>query len=124
MNDFEFVFDLLEKTGTLGNCSVDIEITKRNINALKGKIDSHVQIQLNISLQRYHNEIDELHRMLGINPPLPNEPINHDPRKELDYITDRIPAYIALRELKGETRDQAMKYLLPRFYPKHKNLTM
>lgn len=112
MNDFEFVFDLLEKTGTLGNCSVDIEIAKRNINALKGKIDSHVQIQLNISLQRYHNEIDELHRMLGINPPLPNEPINHDPRKELDYITDRIPAYIALRELKGEVRERAIKHLL------------
>ena len=112
MNDFEFVFDLLEKTGTLGNCAVDIEIAKRNINALKGKIDSHVQIQLNISLQRYHDEIDELHRILGINPPLLNEPINHDPRKELDYITDRIPAYIALRELKGEVRERAIKHLL------------
>lgn len=112
MNDFEFVFGLLEKTGTLGNCSVDIEITKRNINALKGKIDSHVQIQLNISLQRYHDEIDELHRILGINPPLPNEPINHNPRKELNYITDRIPAYIALRELKGEVRERAIKHLL------------
>ena len=112
MNDFEFVFDLLEKTGTLGNCAVDIEIAKRNINALKGKIDSHVQIQLNISLQRYHDEIDELHRILGINPPLSNEPINHDPRKELDYITDRIPAYIALRELKGEVRERAIKHLL------------
>ena len=112
MNDFEFVFDLLEKTGTLGNCSVDIEITKRNINALKGKIDSHVQIQLNISLQRYQDEIDELHRILGINPPLPNEPINHNPRKELNYITDRIPAYIALRELKGEVRERAIKHLL------------
>lgn len=112
MNDFEFVFDLLEKTGTLGNCSVDIEITKRNINALKGKIDSHMQIQLNISLQRYHDEIDELHRILGINPPLPNEPINHNPRKELNYITDRIPAYIALRELKGEVRERAIKHLL------------
>ena len=112
MNDFEFVFDLLEKIGTLGNCAVDIEIAKRNINALKGKVDSHVQIQLNISLQRYHDEIDELHRILGINPPLPNEPINRDPRKELDYITDRIPAYIALRELKGEVRERAIKHLL------------
>ena len=112
MDDFGFVFDLLEKTGTIGNCAVDIEITKRNINALKGKIDSHVQIQLNISLQRYHKEIDELHKMLGINPPSPNEPVSHNPRKELQYITDRIPAYMALRELKGEVRDQAIKHLL------------
>lgn len=112
MDDFEFVFDLLDKTGTLGNCAVDIEITKRNINALKGKIDSHVQIQLNISLQRYHKEIDELHKMLGINPPSPNEPVNHNPRKELQYITDRIPAYMALRELKGEVRERAIKHLL------------
>lgn len=112
MDDFEFVFDLLDKTGTLGNCAVDIEITKRNINALKGKIDSRVQIQLNISLQRYHNEIDELHKILGINPPLPNEPVSHNPRNELQYITDRIPAYMALRELKGEVRDQAIKHLL------------
>lgn len=124
MDDFEFVFDLLDKTGTLGNCAADIEITKRNINALKGKIDSHVQIQLNISLQRYHNEIDELHKMLGINPPSPNEPVSHNPRNELQYITDRIPAYMVLRELKGEVRERAMKYLLPRFYPKRKNLTM
>ena len=112
MDDFGFVFDLLEKTGTIGNCAVDIEITKRNINALKGKIDSHVQIQLNISLQRYHKEIDELHKMLGINPPSPNEPVNHNPRNELQYITDRIPAYIALRELKGEFRERAIKHLL------------
>ena len=112
MDDFGFVFDLLEKTGTIGNCAVDIEITKRNINALKGKIDSHVQIQLNISLQRYHKEIDELHKMLGINPLSPNEPVNHNPRKELQYITDRIPAYMALRELKGEVRERAIKHLL------------
>lgn len=124
MDDFEFVFDLLNKTGAIGNCSVDLEIAKRNYNALKGNDDLHVQIQLNISLQRYHKEIDELHKMLGINPPSPNEPVNHNPRKELQYITDRIPAYMVLRELKGEVRDQAMKYLLPRFYPKRKNLTM
>ena len=124
MDDFEFVFDLLNKTGAIGNCSVDLEIAKRNYNALKGNDDLRVQIQLNISLQRYHNEIDELHKMLGINPPSPNEPVNHNPRKELQYITDRIPAYMVLRELKGEVRERAMKYLLPRFYPKRKNLTM
>lgn len=112
MDDFEFVFDLLNKTGAIGNCSVDLEIAKRNYNALKGNDDLRVQIQLNISLQRYHDEIDELHRILGINPPLPNEPINHNPRKELNYITDRIPAYIALRELKGEVRERAIKHLL------------
>lgn len=112
MDDFEFVFDLLNKTGAIGNCSVDLEIAKRNYNALKGNDDLRVQIQLNISLQRYHKEIDELHKMLGINPPSPNEPVNHNPRKELQYITDRIPAYIALRELKGEVRDQALKHLL------------
>jgi len=116
MDDFGFVFDLLEKTGTIGNCAVDIEITKRNINALKGKIDSHVQIQLNISLQRYHKEIDELHKMLGINPLSPNEPVNHNPRKELQYITDRIPAYVALRELKGEVRERAIKHLLSKSF--------
>jgi len=124
MDDFEFVFDLLNKTGAIGNCSVDLEIAKRNYNALKGNDDLRVQRQFNISLQRYHNEIDELHKMLGINPPSPNEPVSHNPRNELRYITDRIPAYMALRELKGEIRDQAMKYLLPRFYPKRKNLTM
>ena len=124
MDDFEFVFDLLNKTGAIGNCSVDLEIAKRNYNALKGNDDLRVQIQLNISLQRYHKEIDELHKMLGINPPSPNEPVNHNPRKELQYITDRIPAYMVLRELKGEVRERAMKYLLPRFYPKRKNLTM
>lgn len=112
MDDFEFVFDLLNKTGAIGNCSVDLEIAKRNYNALKGNDDLRVQIQLNISLQRYHKEIDELHKMLGINPPSPNEPVNRNPRKELQYITDRIPAYMALRELKGEVRDQAIKHLL------------
>ena len=112
MDDFEFVFDLLNKTGAIGNCSVDLEIAKRNYNALKGNDDLRVQIQLNISLQRYHKEIDELHKMLGINPPSPNEPVNHNPRKELQYITDRIPAYMALRELKGEVRDRALKHLL------------
>ena len=112
MDDFEFVFDLLNKTGAIGNCSVDLEIAKRNYNALKGNDDLRVQIQLNISLQRYHKEIDELHKMLGINPPSPNEPVNHNPRKELQYITDRIPAYVALRELKGEVRERAIKHLL------------
>lgn len=112
MDDFEFVFDLLNKTGAIGNCSVDLEIAKRNYNALKGNDDLRVQIQLNISLQRYHKEIDELHKMLGINPPSPNEPVNHNPRKELQYITDRIPAYMALRELKGEVRERAIKHLL------------
>lgn len=112
MNDFEFVFDLLNKTGAIGNCSVDLEIAKRNYNALKGNDDLRVQIQLNISLQRYHNEIDELHKMLGINPPSPNEPVSHNPRNELQYITDRIPAYMALRELKGEVRERAIKHLL------------
>lgn len=112
MDDFEFVFDLLNKTGAIGNCSVDLEIAKRNYNALKGNDDLRVQIQLNISLQRYHNEIDELHKMLGINPASPNEPVNHNPRKELQYITDRIPAYMALRELKGEVRERAIKHLL------------
>ena len=114
MNDFEFVVDLLGKTGAVGNCLIDLEITKRNFIALKGKNDVRIQKQLNISLQRYHNEIDELHRMLGINPPSPNEPINHNPRNELEYITDRIPAYVALRELKGEVRDNALQRLLPR----------
>ena len=112
MDDFEFVFDLLNKTGAIGNCSVDLEIAKRNYNALKGNDDLRVQIQLNISLQRYHKEIDELHKMLGINPPSPNEPVSHNPRNELQYITDRIPAYIALRELKGEVRERAIKHLL------------
>ena len=112
MDDFEFVFDLLNKTGAIGNCSVDLEIAKRNYNALKGNDDLRVQIQLNISLQRYHKEIDELHKMLGINPPSPNEPVNHNPRKELQYITDRIPAYMVLRELKGEVRERAIKHLV------------
>ena len=112
MDDFEFVFDLLNKTGAIGNCSVDLEIAKRNYNALKSNDDLRVQIQLNISLQRYHKEVDELHKMLGINPPSPNEPVNHNPRKELQYITDRIPAYMALRELKGEVRERAIKHLL------------
>ena len=112
MDDFEFVFDLLNKTGAIGNCSVDLEIAKRNYNALKSNDDLHVQIQLNISLQRYHKEIDELHKMLGINPPSPNAPVSHNPRNELQYITDRIPAYIALRELKGEVRECAIKHLL------------
>lgn len=112
MDDFEFVFDLLNKTGAIGNCSVDLEIAKRNYNALKGNDDLRVQIQLNISLQRYHKEIDELHKMLGINPPSPNEPVSHNPRNELRYITDRIPAYMALRELKGEVRERAIKHLL------------
>ena len=112
MDDFEFVFDLLNKTGAIGNCSVDLEIAKRNYNALKGNDDLRVQRQFNISLQRYHNEIDELHKMLGINPPSPNELVSHNPRNELQYITDRIPAYMALRELKGEVRERAIKHLL------------
>ena len=112
MDDFEFVFDLLNKTGAIGNCSVDLEIAKRNYNALKGNDDLRVQRQFNISLQRYYNEIDELHKMLGINPPSSNEPVSHNPRNELQYITDRIPVYMALRELKGEVRDQAIKHLL------------
>jgi len=112
MNDFEFVVDLLSKTGAVGNCLIDLEITKRNFIALKGKNDVRIQKQLNISLQRYHNEIDELHRMLGINPPPSNEPINHNPRNELEYITDRIPAYVALRELKGEVKERAIEYLV------------
>ena len=114
MNDFEFVVDLLGKTGAVGNCLIDLEITKRNFIALKGKNDVRIQKQLNISLQRYHNEIDELHRMLDINPPPSNEPINHNPRNELGYITDRIPAYVALRELKGDVKSSALQWLLPR----------
>ena len=112
MNDFEFVFDLLSKTGAVSNCIIDLEITKRNFIALKGNNDVRIQKQLNISLQRYHNEIDELHRMLGINPPPSNESITHNPRNELEYITDRIPAYVALRELKGEVRERAISVLL------------
>ena len=112
MDDFEFVFDLLNKTDAIGNCSVDLEIAKRNYNALKSNDDLRVQRQFNISLQRYHNEIDELHEKLGINPPSPNEPVSHNPRNELQYITDRIPAYLALRELKGEIRNRAIKHLL------------
>ena len=112
MNDFEFVVDLLSKTGAVGNCLIDLEITKRNFNALKSKDDLCVQKQLNISLQRYHNEIDELHRIVGINPPPSNEPIPHNPRNELQYITDRIPAYVTLRELKGDLRAYAIEHLL------------
>lgn len=112
MNDFEFVVDLLSKTGAVGNCIIDLEITKRNFNALKGKDDSHVQRQLNTSLRRYHNEIDELHRIVSANPPSPKEPINHNLRNELEYITDRIPAYVALRELKGEVKERAIEYLV------------
>lgn len=114
MNDFEFVFDLLSKTGAVGNCIIDLEITKRNFIALKGNNDVRIQKQLNISLQRYHNEIDELHRMVGVNPPSPNEPINHNTRNELQYITDRIPTYVALRELKGDVKSSALQWLLPR----------
>lgn len=112
MNDFEFVVDLLSKTGAVGNCIIDLEITKRNFNALKGNNDVRIQKQLNISLQRYHNEIDELHRIVGVNLPSPNEPIPHNPRNELQYITDRIPAYVALRELKGDLRAYAIEHLL------------
>lgn len=112
MNDFEFVFDLLSKTGSVGNCIIDLEITKRNFIALKGNNDVRIQKQLNISLQRYHDEIDELHRIVGVNLPSPNEPIPHNPRNELQYITDRIPAYVALRELKGEVRERAIDCLL------------
>ena len=112
MNDFEFVFDLLSKTGTVGNCIVDLERTKRNFSALNGNNDVRIQKQLNISLQRYHNEIDELHRMVGVNPPTPGEPIPHNPRNELQYITDRIPAYVTLRELKGDLRARAIDCLL------------
>ena len=114
MNDFEFVFDLLSKTGSVGNCIIDLEITKRNFIALKGNNDVRIQKQLNISLQRYRNEIDELHRMVGVNPSSPNKPINHNPRNELQYITDRIPAYVALRELKGDVKSTALQWLLPR----------
>ena len=114
MNDFEFVVDLLSKTGTVGNCIIDLEITKRNFIALKGNNDVRIQKQLNISLQRYHDEIDELHRMVGVNPPPPGEPIPHNPRNELQYITDRIPAYVALRELKGDVKSTALQWLLPR----------
>ena len=114
MNDFEFIFDLLSKTGAVGNCIIDLEITKRNFIALKGNNDVRIQKQLNISLQRYHNEIDELHRIVGVNPPSPNEPINHNPRNELQYITDRIPTYVALRELKGDVKSSALRWLLPR----------
>lgn len=121
MNDFEFVFDLLSKTGTVGNCIVDLEITKRNFNALKGNNDVRIQRQFNISLQRYHNEIDELHKIVGVKPPSPNEPMPHTPpRNELQYITDRIPAYVALRELKGDLRAYAIDCLLPRLYTKRK----
>ena len=112
MNDFEFVVDLLSKTGAVGNCLIDLEITKRNFIALKGKNDVRIQKQLNISLQRYHDEIDELHRMVSVNPPPPGEPILHNPRNELQYITDRIPTYVALRELKGEVRERAIECLL------------
>ena len=114
MNDFEFIFDLLSKTGAVGNCIIDLEITKRNFIALKGNNDVRIQKQLNISLQRYHNEIYELHRMVGVNPPSPNEPIPHNPRNELQYITDRIPTYVALRELKGDVKSTALQWLLPR----------
>lgn len=112
MNDFEFVVDLLSKTGAVGNCIMDLEITKRNFNALKGKDDSHVQRQLNTSLRRYHNEIDELHRIVSANPPSPKEPINHNLRNELEYITDRIPAYVASCELKCDVRKHAINVLL------------
>ena len=111
MNDFEFVVDLLSKTGAVGNCIIDLEITKRNFNALKGNNDVRIQKQLNIS---FHNEIDELHRIVGVNLPSPNEPIPHNPRNELQYITDRIPTYVALRELKGDVKSAALQWLLPR----------
>ena len=120
MNDFELVVDLLSKTGAVGNCIIDLEITKRNFIALKGNNDVRIQKQLNISLQRYHDEIDELHRIVGVNMPSPNEPIPHNPRNELQYITDRIPAYVTLRELKGDLRAYAIDCLLPRLYPKRK----
>jgi len=120
VNDFEFVFDLLNRTGKIGNFAVDLEIAKSNFSVLKGNDDLCVQRQLKISLQRYHNEIDELHKMVGIDPPSPNEPVSHNPRNELRYITDRIPAYMALRELKGEVREKAIKHLLTK-YPISKN---
>ena len=112
MNDFEFVFDLLNRTGKIGNFAVDLEIAKSNFSVLKGNDDLCVQRQLKISLQRYHNEIDELHKMVGIDPPSPNKPIKHNSRNELQYITDRIPTYVALRELKGEVRERAIECLL------------
>ena len=124
MNDFEFVIDLLSKTGVASNCIADLKLTIRNINALMSNDVLRMQKQLDASFKKYHDEIDELHRIAGVLPASSNKPIKHNPRKELQYITDRIPAYVALRELKGETRDQAMKYLLHRFYPKRKNLTM
>lgn len=38
----------------------------------------------------------------------------YPPRNELQYITDRIPAYVALRELKGDVKSTALQWLLAR----------
>lgn len=53
--------------------------------------------------------------MNQVMPPSPNEPMPHTPpRNELQYITDRIPAYVALRELKGDVKSTALQWLLAR----------
>ena len=63
MDNFEFFVYLVRKTGTAGYCIADLKLTIRNLNALMSKDDLRVQKQLDASFKKYHDEIDELHRI-------------------------------------------------------------
>lgn len=110
------VFDILQKVlkeaKSAYDCGWDIAIYNENLKALNEKDVNQIVAQLQKSINRYGQSIQELSGLTKISVVKYETLDVVHATNSLVYITQNIPMYVAYEQLKGEAFDEFQKLLL------------
>ena len=110
------VFDILQKVlkeaESAYDCRKDIALYNENLKALNERDANQIVAQLQKSINRYGQSIQELSGLTKISVVKYETLDIVHATNSLVYITQNIPMYVAYEQLKGEAFDEFQRILL------------
>ncbi len=112
MLTFDILQNFLKEAKSTYDCWQDIELYNENYRALNEKNANQIIIQLQKSINRYGQSIQELSGLTNVSI-VKYESLNIvHAFNSLLYITQNIPTYVAYEQLKEQNLERILKLLL------------
>lgn len=112
MLNFDILQKILKEAKSAYNCGQDIALYNENLKALNERNVNQIVAQLQKSINRYGQSIQELSGLTKISVVKYETLDIVHATNSLVYITQNIPMYVAYEQLKGKAFDEFQKLLL------------
>lgn len=112
MLNFDILQKILKEAKSAYDCGQDIALYNENLKALNERNVNQIVAQLQKSINRYGQSIQELSGLTKISVVKYETLDIVHATNSLVYITQNIPMYVAYEQLKGKAFDEFQKLLL------------